>query len=224
MKRSLSVAALAATALLTGAAPAWADHDRFTPGSSGLGDPLYPLAGNGGYDVRHYSIEIDYDRATNHIDSEAGSRPARPRTSSSFNLDLRGFEIPRARGERARRGVHARRPGADGHPQPRVRARPEVRGRDRVRGDARARSSTRTAAARAGCPTERRRLRRQRAAGLARLVPGERQPAGQGDLRLRGHRAGGHHRDRQRQPACRERTRAARRHGTGTRTRRWRRT
>ena len=94
MKRSLSVAAIAATALLTGAAPAWADHDRFTPGSSGLGDPLYPLAGNGGYDVRHYSIEIDYDRATNHMDSEAEIKARATQNLSSFNLDLRGFEIP----------------------------------------------------------------------------------------------------------------------------------
>jgi hypothetical protein len=96
LRRSLSVAAIAAAAVLGAAGSAAADHrhDPFTPGSSGLGDPLYPLAGNGGYDVRRYSIEIDYDRATNHMDSEAEIKARATQSLSSFNLDLRGFEIP----------------------------------------------------------------------------------------------------------------------------------
>ena len=32
------------------AGSAWA---AFTPGSPGLGDPFFPLAGNGGYNVSH---------------------------------------------------------------------------------------------------------------------------------------------------------------------------
>ena len=42
---------LAATAVLLAlsAAPAAAE---FTPGAAGGGDPFYPSAGNGGYDVR----------------------------------------------------------------------------------------------------------------------------------------------------------------------------
>ena len=39
----------------------------FTPGSTGLGDPFFPNAGNGGYDVSHYSLTLDYDKATNHL-------------------------------------------------------------------------------------------------------------------------------------------------------------
>jgi len=31
----------------------------FTPGSDGLGDPMFPLAGNGGYDVSNYSLTLD---------------------------------------------------------------------------------------------------------------------------------------------------------------------
>jgi CubicO group peptidase (beta-lactamase class C family) len=28
----------------------------FAPGSAGLGDPFFPTAGNGGYDVEHYAL------------------------------------------------------------------------------------------------------------------------------------------------------------------------
>jgi aminopeptidase N len=91
LNRSLSVAAIAAAAVLIGATPASA---QFTPGSPGLGDPLYPLAGNGGYDVRSYKLEIDYERATNLMDSSAKIRARATQDLSRFNLDLRGFDIP----------------------------------------------------------------------------------------------------------------------------------
>ena len=32
----------------------------FHPGSSGLGDPYFPLDGNGGYEVEHYSLDLKY--------------------------------------------------------------------------------------------------------------------------------------------------------------------
>ena len=48
-----------ATFLLTGGLAAAAD---FTPGSSGLGDPFFPNAGNGGYDVVNYDLELAYAR------------------------------------------------------------------------------------------------------------------------------------------------------------------
>ena len=37
---------------------------RFTPGDPGIGDPYFPLDGNGGYDVDHYDLAIRYDPAT----------------------------------------------------------------------------------------------------------------------------------------------------------------
>ena len=37
-------------------------------GSRSLGDPLLPQLGNGGYDARHYRIEIDYDPVANRFD------------------------------------------------------------------------------------------------------------------------------------------------------------
>ncbi|HTF08648.1 MAG TPA: hypothetical protein VK659_10805, partial [Asanoa sp.] len=40
-----------------------ADAAQFRPGAPDLGDPLLPGAGNGGYQVDHYDLGIDYDPA-----------------------------------------------------------------------------------------------------------------------------------------------------------------
>jgi aminopeptidase N len=90
MRRALAGALVTGAAALAGAAPAAA---QFTPGSSGLGDPFFPFAGNGGYDVRHYSLDLDYVRATNHLIGEAEIDARATQSLSSFNLDLRGFTI-----------------------------------------------------------------------------------------------------------------------------------
>src|ERR671911_3114145 len=37
---------------------------QLSVGSPGLGDEYFPLAGNGGYDVGHYVLRLDYDPAT----------------------------------------------------------------------------------------------------------------------------------------------------------------
>ena len=43
----------------------------FTPGSSGAGDPFFPNAGNGGYDVANYDLALAYDPATDVLDGNA---------------------------------------------------------------------------------------------------------------------------------------------------------
>jgi len=62
-------------------------------GSPGLDDPFFPLAGNGGYDVKHYSLKLDYTRATNRLDGRAIISARATQSLSRFNLDLRGFRI-----------------------------------------------------------------------------------------------------------------------------------
>ncbi|HYN73773.1 MAG TPA: hypothetical protein VES60_14835, partial [Nakamurella sp.] len=42
-----------------------------TVGYPGIGDPYYPTAGNGGYQVGSYSITLSYDPATNDLQSSA---------------------------------------------------------------------------------------------------------------------------------------------------------
>jgi aminopeptidase N len=85
--RSLSVAAV----LLTlSAAPAAA---QFTPGASGGGDPFYPSAGNGGYDVRNYSIKLDYEPQNEQLAGDVTIEARTTQNLSSFNLDFRDFKI-----------------------------------------------------------------------------------------------------------------------------------
>ena len=65
----------------------------FTPGSAGRGDPFFPNAGNGGYDVSHYALTLDYDKATNHLAGRAVINATATQNLSRFDLDLRGFTI-----------------------------------------------------------------------------------------------------------------------------------
>ncbi|MBB4740200.1 aminopeptidase N [Actinoplanes octamycinicus] len=62
-KRLSGLLAAGATALVVVAglaAPAQAGGGSASPGSAGLGDRLYPLLGNGGYDVQNYDLRIRY--------------------------------------------------------------------------------------------------------------------------------------------------------------------
>lgn len=73
---------------------------RYTAGDSGAGDAYFPFAGNGGYDVTHYDLALDYTppapepaplegelRGTATIDLVATQDLDR------FNLDLRGMQV-----------------------------------------------------------------------------------------------------------------------------------
>jgi aminopeptidase N len=80
--------AMATAALALGATPAGADI-----GAPGLGDPLFPLAGNGGYDVAHYGLALDYDRASGQLDGTAVISARATQSLSRFDLDLRGFDV-----------------------------------------------------------------------------------------------------------------------------------
>ncbi len=73
--------------------PAAAADDGFTPGAPGIGDPYFPLAGNGGYDVTHYRLRIDYDPATDVLAGVATITARATQDLSSFNLDLDGLTV-----------------------------------------------------------------------------------------------------------------------------------
>src|SRR5687767_6373305 len=64
-----------------------------TPGSPGLGDQYFPLLGNGGYDVRHYGLDIDYDPGTDVLEGVAKIRATATQALSAFNLDLDGLTV-----------------------------------------------------------------------------------------------------------------------------------
>ncbi len=80
---------------LTSAAFAGSALAAFTPGSPGLGDPFFPLAGNGGYDVSHYSLDLSYEPGTNQLEGTVVITATATQDLSRFDLDLRGFTISR---------------------------------------------------------------------------------------------------------------------------------
>jgi len=87
----LGVLALA----LLSAAFAGSARAAFTPGSPGLGDPFFPNAGNGGYNVSHYSLNLSYEPSTNQLAGAATITATATQDLSRFDLDLRGFAISR---------------------------------------------------------------------------------------------------------------------------------
>jgi aminopeptidase N len=93
-RRALRTLGMVLLAVLVVPAPA-ASAAEFSPGSAGLGDPYFPLAGNGGYDVGHYSLVFSYDPATRQFDGTATVTATATQNLSRFDLDLRGFDIDR---------------------------------------------------------------------------------------------------------------------------------
>lgn len=63
------------------------------PGSAGLGDPYFPLAGNGGYDVVSYQLDLGYDPATDRLDGTVRIEATASQRLSRFDLDLQGLEV-----------------------------------------------------------------------------------------------------------------------------------
>jgi hypothetical protein len=69
----------------------------FEPGASGVGDPYFPLDGNGGYDVRHYRLDVTYNPGTDRLDGVVRIRARATQNLSHFNLDLDGLTVQRIR-------------------------------------------------------------------------------------------------------------------------------
>ena len=63
MFRRISLVIAVVLALIAYGAPASA-QPQFRPGAPGIGDPYFPLDGNGGYDVRHYGLDLSTTRPT----------------------------------------------------------------------------------------------------------------------------------------------------------------
>ncbi|WP_040803565.1 M1 family metallopeptidase [Nocardia concava] len=81
--------------LLAGAnaAPAQADsNDPFT-GAPGVGDPYYPMDGNGGYDAGHYDVTISYDPPTHKLTGSTRIDAVATQALRTFDLDYSGPAI-----------------------------------------------------------------------------------------------------------------------------------
>jgi aminopeptidase N len=89
LRGAVVAATIVATVFTAGPAQAAAPR----PGGPGAGDPYFPLAGNSGYDVRNYDLDIRYDPATRAFSGVAEVTARSSAALSSFNLDLRGFTV-----------------------------------------------------------------------------------------------------------------------------------
>ena len=70
-----------------------ANASTLHPGAPGVGDAYFPLAGNGGYDVQHYAIDVRYEPATRAFTGITTISARATAGLSSFDLDLRGFTV-----------------------------------------------------------------------------------------------------------------------------------
>jgi len=64
-----------------------------TIGAPGVGDPFFPLAGNGGIDVSDYGLDLAYDPTTRGLQGTATLQVLATQDLSRFDLDLRGFRV-----------------------------------------------------------------------------------------------------------------------------------
>jgi aminopeptidase N len=62
-------------------------------GPAGAGDPYFPTLGNAGYDVGHYTLDLDYDAETDVLAGTATIEAKATAALESFNLDLAGMEV-----------------------------------------------------------------------------------------------------------------------------------
>jgi aminopeptidase N len=81
----LLCAGLAAAPAATAAGP--------VAGSTSGGDPYFPAAGNGGYQVSHYDLNLRYDPATKALTARANLVGTTSAALRSFSLDLRDLTV-----------------------------------------------------------------------------------------------------------------------------------
>ena len=65
----------------------------FTAGAPGLGDPFFPLAGNGGYDARHYDLRLAYDPVKGRLSGSTVMQARATQNLSRLDLDLAGLTV-----------------------------------------------------------------------------------------------------------------------------------
>ena len=82
------------------AAPGTPGGPRYTAGAPGAGDAYFPYAGNGGYDVQHYDLDVTYAPPApapapleGQLDGTATIDLVATQDLDRFNLDLRDMEV-----------------------------------------------------------------------------------------------------------------------------------
>lgn len=88
IEKKFGTAALTlALVAMFGAVPAHARQAQ-EPGAAGIGDPYYPLSGNGGYQVSHYGIDVTFHPGTGRLTGTTVITAKATRDLSRFHLDF----------------------------------------------------------------------------------------------------------------------------------------
>ncbi|MEU4210762.1 M1 family metallopeptidase [Streptomyces sp. NPDC026206] len=66
---------------------------RPAPGAPGIGDAYFPHLGNGGFDVRHYDLDVRYAPDTGRLDGRATLTARATGSLSVFDLDLQQLNV-----------------------------------------------------------------------------------------------------------------------------------
>ncbi|MGW0869696.1 M1 family metallopeptidase [Streptomyces sp. NPDC002740] len=66
---------------------------RDASGAQGVGDPYFPKAGNGGYDVSHYGLTLAYTPEGNRLTGTAVVTARATEDLAAFDLDLAGMKV-----------------------------------------------------------------------------------------------------------------------------------
>ncbi|MCX5372977.1 M1 family metallopeptidase [Streptomyces sp. NBC_00015] len=66
---------------------------RDVSGAPGVGDPYFPKAGNGGYDVSHYGLTLAYTADGNRLTGTAVVTARATEDLAAFDLDLAGMKV-----------------------------------------------------------------------------------------------------------------------------------
>jgi aminopeptidase N len=88
-----------------------------TPGADGIGDTYFPQLGNGGFDARHYALDVAYNPDTDRLDGRTTLTARATQTLSAFDLDLQKLDVTRI--EVNGRAAHFTREGDEIHITPR---------------------------------------------------------------------------------------------------------
>ncbi len=103
-KRALGLLTVVA---LLGAGYGGSESDR--TGAAGAGDSYFPRLGNGGYDVDHYALDLDYNPATGELAGTATIDAEATQPLESFHLDLGAMDVEHVTvDDRESRYEHAR--------------------------------------------------------------------------------------------------------------------
>ncbi|MFF4958666.1 M1 family metallopeptidase [Streptomyces sp. NPDC001222] len=92
LSRSARLGALAVSAvsfLVIAASPAP------SAGAAGIGDSYFPQLGNGGFDARHYALDVAYDPAGGRLDGRTTITARATQSLTSFDLDLQKLQVTR---------------------------------------------------------------------------------------------------------------------------------